>query len=89
MTNPPVSAERRARRKAVQRRATQKEQGKRLELKTKGACVLCRRPVHSRDTGHPEQSVEASQYGSFSCSLEGNELNAESSVLHRDALMTT
>ena len=36
---------------------------------------------------HPEQSAEASQYGSFS--LEGNELNAESSVFHRDGAMTT
>ena len=33
---------------------------------------------------HPEQLVDASQYGLFSFSLEGNELNAESSVLHRD-----
>jgi hypothetical protein len=38
---------------------------------------------------HPEQSVEASQCGSLPFSLEGNELNAESSVLHRDGAMTT
>ena len=37
---------------------------------------------------HPEQSVEGSQCGSLRFSLEGNELNAESGVLHRDGAMT-